>query len=525
MFNFFNKEKKNLIVTQSKKPIMQEIATHKRVNLYNLLGYLPDQDEILLKTGELYTVYRKLMTDAQIRACIASRKAGTKSLDWDIDRGRDNNPISELIKDYYEEGINFNQFNDDILNAPFFGFQPIEIVWEKVGKYILPKELKAKNPEWFLFDVDGKLRLSAYSTITLGERCPERKFLLPTHNDIHNKYYNPYGDRLLSSCFWPATFKKSGVQWWVTFAEKYGMPYLVGKAGPGANNADKENMKQQLMAMVQDAIAVIESDCELDFISSAQGQAVSASSGIYKELVDLGNYEISKALLGQTLTTDGTQGGTGSFALGKVHSMVRRDIVYGDKKLVENIHNQLIKWIVEINFGSKQICPKFNLYLPEDAKKEVAERDALLIKTGIKFKKEHYIKTYKLDEDEFEIDPSFNTGGQFQPRPKDPSEQGKAEKKIEKDSKMKSEYSEFQEIYTDKIVETFSDKEMQEKMKTAMIPVLKYINSAEDLKTVLDNLDKVSPDMDVFSIEQTITHILFTNQLLGELDVQKEIGD
>ena len=29
----------------------------------------------------------------------------------------------------------------------------------------------------------------------IGTPVPERKFLIPTYNDIHNEFYNPYGDR------------------------------------------------------------------------------------------------------------------------------------------------------------------------------------------------------------------------------------------------------------------------------------------------------------------------------------------
>ena len=46
----------------------------------------------------------------------------------------------------------------------------------------------------------------------------------------------------------------------------------------------------------------------------------------------------------------------------KVHSLVRRDILLSDKKLVEKTCNQLNKWIMEINFGRTEDIPKFCLY-------------------------------------------------------------------------------------------------------------------------------------------------------------------
>ena len=41
------------------------------------------------------------------------------------------------------------------------------------------------------------------------------------------------------------------------------------------------------------------------------------------------NREMSKAVLGQTLTTD-TAGATGTYSTGRVHAQVRRDLVQAD---------------------------------------------------------------------------------------------------------------------------------------------------------------------------------------------------
>jgi phage gp29-like protein len=280
-----------------------------------------------------------------------------------------------------------------------FGFQPIEVIWGRVGNYILPTDLVPKNQEWFLYDKNANLRLASLNNNLSGEVLPDKKFLTPTYNDINNKYYNPYGDRVLSSCFWPVTFKKSGFKWWVTFAEKYGMPYIIGKLPRSTMDSDRESMKNQLEAMVMDAVAVISDDAQLDFIEPG---GRNSSSDLYDHLITACDHSISKAILGQTLTTDGNQKGTGSYALGKVHAGVRRDIIYSDKKIVERTHNQLIKWIWEINFNSGEI-PRFSMFEEENIDKTLAERDEILVKQGIKFAKSYYIKNYGLSNKDFEV--------------------------------------------------------------------------------------------------------------------------
>ena len=81
---------------------------------------------------------------------------------------------------------------------------------------------------------------------------------------------------------------------------------------------------------------------------------------------------------------------------------VRQDIIDSDKKLVESVINQLIRWIYEINFSSEEV-PVFEMYAPEDVDLTLAQRDKILSDTGVKFTKEYFIKTYGLEDEDFEI--------------------------------------------------------------------------------------------------------------------------
>jgi len=526
MFNMFKKKQapveenyKDKILS-GKPKTNEEIATRQVVDAFSILGYIPDPDEILNKNGKTFHVYRKLMYDSQISACVNSRKAGTKSLDWDIDRGRENTPKSDLIKDFYRDNNPLiDTLIDSILMAPAYGFQPIEVIWGRVGEYILPIDMKAKNQEWFQFGVGGELRLLKGNTFT-GISLPDRKFLTPTYNDIHNNFYNPYGDRLLARCFWPATFKRTGIKWWVTFTEKYGMPYLIGKVPRGASDNAKEAMKANLENMVLDAIAVIEEGTEVEFESPSKGQAVASSTNTYEGLINQCDSQISKVLLGQTLTTD--QGNSNaSYALGKVHSTVKRDIVQTDKKLVEKTCNLLNKWIIEVNFGDTNDVPKFSLYLENDVHKEKAERDSLLsTKMGVKFKKNYFIRNYGIDSSDFEI--NENEGKVFTPRPKDPSEAGKADKKIEKDSKVPSP-GDFSEYHTDRVVSMFTDEVLQREIKNTVQPVLKMLKETNSYEEALKVLNEIKPEMDSFSVHEKLTKLLFIGDLLGNADAADNV--
>lgn len=381
----------------SKSAITEEIATRKRaLNFYSLANILPDPDIVLRKQGKDMKIYRELLCDPHVFACTQSRKAGVLSLDWDINRGLDKDEHAELTENLLKK-LDVHKLISDILDATQFGFQPLEIMWKKEDNgYILPEKIVAKPSEWFCFDDDNNLKFRTKENY-YGEILPHRKFLLAQNNPSYN---NPYGERTLSRCFWAVTFKKGGLKFWVVFTEKYGMPHLVGKHPRGASKEETDTLADMLEEMVQDAIAVIPDDSSVEI----QEANKSSSAEIYEKLIDKMNSEISKAVLGQTLTTE--IGSTGSYAASNTHMEVRQDIIDADKKLVESVINQLITWIYEINFSNVDI-PVFEMFAPEDVDLTLAQRDKILSETGVKFTKEYFIKTYGLEDEDFEIREDF----------------------------------------------------------------------------------------------------------------------
>lgn len=376
-----------------RQKITDEIATRKRaLNFYSLANILPDPDLVLRKQGKDMRVYNELLYDPHVFACVQSRKAGVLSLDWDINRGVDKDKNTQELENLLKN-LNIHEIISNILDATLFGFQPLEIIWKKDKKgLILPQKILAKPPEWFCFDDDNNLKFRTKENY-YGEDLPNKKFLLAQNNPSYN---NPYGERILSRVFWNVTFKKGGMKFWVIFTEKYGMPHLIGKHPRGASKAETDSLADMLEEMVQDAIAVIPDDSSVEI----QEANKSSSADIYEKLIDKMNSEISKAILGQTLTTE--MGNTGSYAAANTHMEVRKNIIDSDKKLVESVINQLIQWIYEINFSNSEI-PVFELYEPEDVDWDLAQRDKLLSETGVKFTKDYFIKNYGLEDEDFDI--------------------------------------------------------------------------------------------------------------------------
>lgn len=389
----------NYIYLSERNTLTEEIATRNRsIDFYALVTYLPNPDLVLKAQGKDIKTYKEMLTDAHLGGCISSRKSGITSLEWEIDRGKSKSRQAKLIEDVFKN-LDLHRIITEMLDGVLFGYQPLEVIWQKSGSYILPRDIVGKPPEWFCFNSQNQLLFRTREKYE-GEAVPERKFLLARNNPT---YANPYGFPELSRCFWPITFKRGGLKFWIMFTEKYGMPYLVGKKPRGTSKEETDAFADMLENMIQDAIAVIPDDSSVE-IKEASGKGASAQ--IYSQLLEFCKTEVSIAILGQNLTTE-VKGG--SYAAAQSHMAVRKDIIDNDRKLVESVFNTLIRWIYEINFSAGDM-PVFSMYEEEDVDKTLAERDEILSRTGIKFTKKYYMREYGFNEDDIEIGSSASQG-------------------------------------------------------------------------------------------------------------------
>lgn len=372
------------------KTFTKELATLQNVDFYGFSSIFPDPDSVLASQGRGISLYRELLHDPHVKACTMSRKSGVVAKPWQIE-GEEG--LKDVISAVFAK-IDLPRLIQDILNAPLFGYQPIEVVWGFSEGLLAPVRLSAKPQEWFCFDRDSNLRLRTQKSLYEGEIVPERKFLCPKHNPA---YTNPYGEKLLSSVFWPVSFKKGGIKFWVSFAEKYGMPWALGKIPRQTLEEEAIRLRDALDSMVQDGVAVFDDACSVELVESG---SKAQSTQVYTELVNFMNDEISKAILGQTLTTQ--LGNTGSYAATAVHQEVRQDILDSDVRLVETTVNQLIEWIVALNYPSFE-PPRFSFVKPLDIKADLAARDKVLRDSGVVFSKEYFIRTYGFCEADFEL--------------------------------------------------------------------------------------------------------------------------
>lgn len=145
---------------------------------------------------------------------------------------------------------------------------------------------------------------------------------------------------------WAWMFKNYGIKDWVAFAEVYGLPLRIGKYGNNATEEDKAILLRAVADIGSDAAAIIPESMKIEF----QGGTSQAGDGaLFEKQAMYFDMQISKAVLGQTATTDAVIGGLGS---GKEHGEVREDIERADaKSLQAALNRDLVRPFIDLNRG------------------------------------------------------------------------------------------------------------------------------------------------------------------------------
>lgn len=380
--------------------LLGEIATRDTAGLSSLalgfLGVLPDPDPVLLKSGDDARVLDALMADYKVTASVQSRKLKTLLCgDYGYSpgalQGTEPTPEAEAMAQALSrdlERVDLYNTIAQLLDAPYFGFTPVEIIWRAEAGRLHVADLRPRPRQWFGFGDRGEL-------LFVGERgtpepLPEHKFILARHFPT---YANPYGLRLLSRCLWPVTFKRAGIEFLMRFAERFGQPWIVGEARQGAQRPERMEMLDGLRSMVREAVAVVSGGSKVNVVES------SGKGELQGKIVTMWDEAIAILLEGQTLTSQ--VGERGSYAAANTHYQVSQDFAEADKVLVRTFFTDLAWAYGQVN-GSPALTPVWDYADPADLKAK-AELSGKLHGQGVRFTRAFYERHFDLAPDEFDV--------------------------------------------------------------------------------------------------------------------------
>jgi phage gp29-like protein len=148
------------------------------------------------------------------------------------------------------------------------------------------------------------------------------------------------------------------------------------------------------------------------------------SAELYERFCEYIDRQVSKAVVGQTLTTELPRGG-GSRAAAQVHDAVRRDSLGADaRRLGATLTRDLVKPIVDLNAGPQRRYPKLQFALPSDQEAKVfADIVAELADRGVRIGQKAVLDRLGLsapERDEPVLEPSGAAGAaRGEARPED----------------------------------------------------------------------------------------------------------
>jgi phage gp29-like protein len=211
----------------------------------------------------------------------------------------------------------------------------------------------------------------------VDEPLPPFKFI---YAQIKAKSGLPLRSGLVRQVAWAWMFKAFTQRDWAIFTQTYGQPVRVGKYHEGASREDKATLMRAVANIAGDCAAIIPASMTMEFI---EAKNVSAGSDLYERRANWLDQQVSKAVLGQTATTDAIAGG---HAVGQEHRQVQEDIEAADCKALQAILNRdLIRPWMDLNFGPSKRYPRIIIARPQrEDLKQLTDSLAQLVPLGLK---------------------------------------------------------------------------------------------------------------------------------------------
>lgn len=300
--------------------------------------------------------------DSHYAAVLGTRKRSVAQIDVTVESASDDRADVELA-DMVREWIARDELADemfDILDAVGKGLSFTEIIWDSSEGQWRPQRLEWRDPRWFTFhhhDLRTPMLRGGATGSGLDEPLPAFKFIQLA---IKAKSGLPVRSGIARIAAWNWMFKAFTQRDWAIFAQTFGQPVRVGKFHSGATEEDKAKLFRAVANIAGDMAAIIPDGMMIDFIESKN---VGQGSDLYEKRANWLDQQTSKAVLGQTTTTDAISGG---HAVSQEHREVQEDIETADCKAVAACLNRdLVRPWIDLERGPQARYPRIRIRRPK----------------------------------------------------------------------------------------------------------------------------------------------------------------
>lgn len=509
-----------LIIKAVPKPDVSEIAVaqvHDKYSSYPSNGLTPVKLASIFREADAGDVLRQMELfeemeekDPHLFSQLQTRKNAVTGLDFEIIPFTDDDQDKEIAEFISQEIKSLESFEDiaiDLLDAIGKGIAVSEIIWDYNDDHVVIKDIKSRHQKRFFWDTEDNFKVVTKESPS-GIVIPENKFIIHRYKARSG---HPSRAGVLRVVAWMYLFKNYDVKDWVSFCEVFGMPLRLGKYAPGASEDDKLALMRALVQIGTDAAGMIPEGTEIEFKESGK----TSSIDVYERLARYCDEQMSKAVLGQTLTSDS---GGGSYAQGKTHNEVRHDLTVADcKALAATLRKDVIRPLVLFNFGESRRIPylRFACEEAEDLKELGDIYGTLICNIGLKVPTSHLYKKFSIPKPEAGEEVAIPYRATSLPLPFKEQLATIVAKEQQPD-----DYGTQQRIDGLAAAAIKKGSGLFEKL---FAPVLKMLDSAEDLKTVKELFEdedfvlKLAGQMNVGDIEELLQRVMMIADLEGRV--------
>lgn len=354
------------------------------------LAALPNPDPILRAMGQADRVYASIMADPHVMGDIRSIRGEFRSFEYRVVTGQADDPKAEAARELceaYLAQVRPNALADwlevmwQMNTCILTGYKVHEPVWEifsgnnpLLNGKLLPISMFDRPGRRYKFDAYGNTLLVSRGNL-MGAPIEPYQAIVSRHMATIE---NPYGHALLSTCFWPWTFKTGGWRYFVKYCERHGLPWPIGRYPQGTLDKDIDALGDALANMLESGYAVVQEGTGVELlVPNASGSQLPQEN-----LIDRCNREMSKALTSQAMTSE--LHGVGSRAANEVAAKRQSTVNDADRDIPAESMTQLFAYITLFNFGPDVTPPRLEFFKQQAAGKDRAETYDLARKMGAK---------------------------------------------------------------------------------------------------------------------------------------------
>ncbi len=320
-------------------------------------------------TRELFALYRDVITnDNQVRSEFFKRKIAVLGDPVTVIPFKKKEPADVAACELCGEVIENKAFagaESWLMNAALFPVAVVEKVFAPLpgGGFAL----KSLVPVHYQLLDYSKGAMRIFDVDETGNPLPTSHEVTPERYIVHRCDLMPtpdnWGGAMRSILFW-WLLRTMSRQWWADLLERFGVPFLKGKY---SDEKGRSTLERAFRLAVRLGAIVVSKNTEVEVVQAANGD----SSNAHERFITICNQEISKLIVGQTLSSNASPTGELGGGTANLQGEVRDDIRKADAKaLAATLRGQLFEQLLAIN-GQTGSAPKI-LFGSESAREQSA---------------------------------------------------------------------------------------------------------------------------------------------------------